>query len=123
MTIPGIVIIIPGRGDGPCGLEPFGSRVGAERVAGVHPKEALLGRATLDKNRAIGVPLKRGGIHIADRTIVHAKIRRSAAAPVRVGPEPRSDRSQLFDLSSERFELPETRSGGGGQLAAAGRLG
>ena len=69
------------------------------------------------------VPLKAGGIHIANIKVVHAKIHRVAAASVRVGPEPRSDRSQLFDLASQRFEVPETHGSGRGQLAAAGRLG
>ena len=69
------------------------------------------------------VPLKAGGIHIANIKVVHAKIHRVAAASVRVGPEPRPDRSQLFDLASQRFEVPEThaeRQGSVGRCRKAG---
>src|SRR5579875_2382629 len=82
-----------------------------------------LGGATLDKNRAIEVPLEGGGTYIADGKIVHAENQGSVAAPVRIGPEPGSDRSQLFDLASQCFELPRPGPGGGRRMAAWGRLG
>src|SRR5215469_8938900 len=123
MTIPGIVIIIPGWGDGPFSFKRLGSRSGAGRATKLHPGKAGLGRATLDNYGAIGVPLERGGIHNADTEVVHAKNQRSPAAPVRARSEPRSDRSQLFDLPRRRLPISETSPGGGRHLAAAGGLG
>src|SRR6516162_9035107 len=77
----------------------------------------------LDNNRAIGVPLELGGIHIADRKVVHAKDPRSPSTAIRVRTEPRADRSQLLDRSRYRLELLETRPSGRRHLAAAGGVG
>lgn len=51
---------------------PSRSRSGTGRTGRVHPRKTTLGRAMLDKNRAIRIPLERGGIYIADIKIVQA---------------------------------------------------